>query len=141
MNEQELLAVLDMSEDEQVEFFYIKGYRQLVDTFPAGGLRIKFDDNNEIISVKHSQSKLRFDRKALADLAFRFRNEMETGQWPQLAEAYEIVRQHWCKVSWALRKRQGYNKKHISSSFFWLFHSKPIHWIIAALIAKGKKDE
>ena len=82
MNEQELLAVLDMSEEEQVEFFYIKGYRQLVDTFPAGGLRIKYNDSNEIISVKHSQSKLRFDRKALADLAFRLSGGKIAGKKP-----------------------------------------------------------
>jgi len=82
MTEQELLSVLDMSEEEQVEFFYIKGYRQLVDTFAAGGLRIKYNENNEIISVKHSQSKLRFDRRALADLAFRKNNGTIAGKTP-----------------------------------------------------------
>lgn len=139
MTEKELLSVLDMSEPEQVEFFYIKGYRQLVDTFPAGGLRIKYNDNKEIVSVKHSQSELRFDQRALADLAFRLRNELEMEQWPALAKAYECVRNKWCNDTWQQRHSIGLNKKHISSSLFWLFHAKPIHFIVAALIAKESK--
>jgi len=73
---------------------------------------------------------------SLADLAFRLRDEVSLGQWPALAKAYECVRNKWCNDTWTQRHEQGFNKKHISSSLFWLFHSRPIHWIVASLIAQ-----
>ena len=124
--QEKILAVLDMSEEEQVEFFYIKGYRQLVDTFPAGGLKVKYDKENNIISVKHSQSKLRFDRRALADLAFSKRNEamnFNKGAW------YDATKQVW---------RECHNYRVYRD--FWVDCSKPIHWTIAALLALLAKE-
>jgi hypothetical protein len=106
MTEQELLSVLDMSEDEQWEW-----------------------------CVKNAKSA----GESLADLAFRLRDELEMEQWPALAKAYECVRNKWCNDTWQQRHSMGLNKKHISSSLFWLFHAKPIHFIIAALIAKESK--
>jgi len=120
MNTEELLKVLDMSEEEQVEFFYIKGYRQLVDTFPAGGLKIKYNEKKEIISVKHSQSELRFDRRALADLAFRLRDEVKSK-----------VEFHHC-IAKVCKHLDPYI---INYAGYGLCTCKPIHWIIAALIA------
>lgn len=133
----DLLKVLDMSEEEQVEFFYIKGYRQLVDTFPVGGLRIKCNDSNEIISVKHSQSKLRFDKRALADLAFRLRDEVIVEQGTMA----------WFNALFDLNEYVGGSKKYTTPSMpfdedRWLcYYGKPIHWIIAALIAKDKEND
>ncbi len=128
MTNEELLKVFDMSEEEQVEFFYIKGYRQLVDTFPAGGLRIKYNKKKEIISVKHSQSKLRFDERALADLAFRLRDEAVKSNLADFHEAiYDIMMKVEGHANW-------------STAFWGECTAKPIHWIIASLIAKDKDN-
>ena len=139
MTEDQLLKVLDMSEEEQVEFFYIKGYRQLVDTFPAGGLRIKYNKNNEIISVKHSQSKLRFDRLTLADLAFRLRDEVKDlthkdPEWGDINSLYKAQKSIYEKITGEIAFVPQLAE-------WWVMEAKPIHWIISALIAKLPKCE
>ena len=132
----ELLAVLDLPEEEQVEFFYIKGYRHLVDTFPAGGLRIKYDEDNKIISVKHSQSKLRFDRRALADLAFRMRDEIckDSLTCDNYQKALRIIYRSFCK------SQEGTSKQNMIPYTLWLeSFIVPMERIIAALLAKQKE--
>ena len=124
MNEQELLAVLDMSEEEQQMIWLIKKEVMV-------GAVLQCKGGGELPCPSESN----------ADLAFRLREEMDMEQWPALAEAYECVRNKWCNDTWPQRHSMGLNKKHISSSLFWLFHSKPIHWIIAALIAKEIENE
>ena len=57
--------------------------------------------------------------ESLADLAFRLRDEVVFSRWQ---DGLEIVRNH-------------YRPSHITL-VAWALSAKPIHWIIAALIAK-----
>jgi hypothetical protein len=63
----------------------------------------------------------------LADLAFRLRDE-----------AVGYNRNRWID---ALRTVWKYSHNYRTSKQFWMIESKPIHWIIAALIAKPKDKE
>ena len=64
--------------------------------------------------------------ESLADLAFRLRDEAVNHQgW---GEAIKDVCDYW----------QGKNNTGITLSGFWIHRAKPIHWIIAALIALEK---
>lgn len=94
MTKDELLAVLDMSEDEQWEW-----------------------------CVKNVKEKT--IGESLADLAFRLRDEV-------VAECGDIV---WHK---AVVKICDYMR--MGTAWF-KNYAKPIHWIIAALIAKQKDKE
>lgn len=141
MTKDELLLVLDMSEEEQVEFFYIKGYRQLVDTFPAGGLRIKYNENKEIISVKHSQSKLRLDERALADLAFRLRDEAK-----EIKEIKDdvILSLPWLRACYLIVNGKLDSSANVNGgeeAEYEILKRNPIDIIIAALIAKDKEND
>ena len=103
MTKEQLLKVLDMSEDEQWE----QCYRHI----PEFG--------------QHEYS--------LADLAFRLRDKY-------LSIDYE--RATWM-VCCYVKKMQciyincGEEQLHaVVKDGWWIYHSKPIHWIIAALIAR-----
>jgi hypothetical protein len=93
MSKEERLKVLDMNEDEQVDWLW---------------------DRN---ILKPNES--------LADLAFRLRDEAVKKDWMY----WEIA---CCQVWQATPHKYNYNPGRFGS------RAKPIHWIIAALIAKEK---
>ena len=105
MTEQELLAVLDMSEDEQVFWFYRR-------------------PEEDLYRVVWIAPVARFKRYQLADLAFRLRDEIATkkSQYWQTAKS-KVAHKVWGTYH----------------DYTWDEEAKPIHWIIAALIAKGQK--
>jgi len=106
----DLLKVLDMSEDEQYYWvcqFHAK-YHFKISLFP---------DNHEEM------------RKELADLAFRLRDEAVAKNHADFHNAiYNIM-----------VKVEGDNKW--ATAFWGECLAKPIHWIIAALIAKEQDNE
>ncbi len=104
MTEHELLAVLDMSEDEQFKWLM---YNDIV--------------TNEY--VKCSRHLI------LADLAFRLRDEVCINRF-----SYGISK---------VQKHIGITEENLEISswecaYWGMILAKPIHWIIAALMAKGK---
>lgn len=102
----DLLKVLDMSEEEQIEWLIEKGITD-------GSLARSQVTNKKI--VKH------WIRIELADLAFRFRDEVESK-----------VEFHHC-----FAKVCKHIDPHIMNyAGYALCTAKPIHWIIAALMAK-----
>ena len=107
MTEQELLAVLDMSEDEQFKWLM---YNDIV--------------TNEY--VKCSRHLI------LADLAFRLRNEAKYEAWTDALATVSGYVQDKIAQAWNSEKED-------LDVFDWKYNAKPIHWIIAALIAKGKR--
>ena len=113
MAEQDLLAVLDMSEDEQrkwVHFTLYDYYRGYTDS--------------PLIQTEH----------ILADLAFRLRSEVIkiTDWWDACQLVYEYVAKE------EFDKDKGWKSE---TGIWFQDFAKPIHWIIAALIAKGKENE
>ena len=111
MNSDELLAVLDMTEEQQSKWVYAnKGQGEPCCAYSC--------------------------RECLAHIAFRLRDEVE---WGSLHAAMQRVWGYWCKKSWPSRKTAGETKQHVAWHRFWMHRSKPIHWIIAALIAKESK--
>ena len=106
----DLLKVLDMSEKEQYIWL-----------FGAGIIHHHPTNENQI--------------ESLADLSFRLRGEIAVShdiQWAY-AEVYN--------------KAGGYKLRpyetHDPTTIMWIWYAtraKPIHWIIAALIAKEKED-
>lgn len=105
----DLLKVLDMSEDEQITWFYRRHEKELHDIVWIAPVA-KFKDYR------------------LADLAFRLRDEVINykGWGPALCKVW---------VYW-----QDPNNIGITLEGFWIHRAKPIHFIIAALIAKEKED-
>ena len=97
MTEQELLAVLDMSEEKQ--YYWCAEYFK--DIF-AG---------------------------SLACLAFRLRDEADD---TRMHNAMYLVQQSMSKTS-STPQPEDY-----ATAFWGLYHAKPIHWVIASLIAKGE---
>jgi len=67
---------------------------------------------------------------SFADLAFRLRDEAITPRIPESRKAMNLV---WKTFD------QHKNWRWVSEDDFWLYYAKPIHWIIAALIAKETK--
>ena len=111
MTEQELLAVLDMSEDEQ-QIWLIKK-----EVMVGAVLQCK------------GGSELPCPSESLADLAFRLRDEVVAKSHADFHEAiYDIMVKVEGNDNWA-------------TAFWGECIAKPIHWIIAALIAKDKDDE
>ncbi len=119
MDKTDLLKVLDMSEDEQITWFYRRPEPEL----------------HNIVLVS---PKARFKEYRLADLAFRLRDEVRDKT--ELANAKEVVWGEWCRITWEQRKANGETKKHVRIHKFWLERSEPIHWIIAAIVAKGEQE-
>jgi hypothetical protein len=116
----DLLKVLDMSEDEQWDFFVShQGIQELCEH--------QLDNN----------CQKKFKRRVLADLAFRLRDEVIEQNLTMWQRAMDIVflktnEEHW---------KEEHQFTRWSAVIFWFSHkAKPIHWIIAALIAKGKAN-
>ena len=105
MTEQDLLKVLDMSEEKQDKWTYISGIRKHHPT-----------DENRI--------------ESLVDLAFRLRDEVfkEYGVLGGFHDGIYKVQEYLGEDAWA-------------TAFWGECIAKPIHWIIAALIAKEKEDD
>ncbi len=121
---EELLAVLDLPEDEQLGFLNnLRQNRQLTISFygfhcqPDGKFRMSD-----------------WNRGLLADLAFRPRDEavmLKSFQWTA-AEVYNKAHHFGLKES----------ETHAPTMMVWVWfatHAQPIHWIIASLIAKAQK--
>ena len=72
---------------------------------------------------KYSKYLARYPQSSLADLAFRLRDEAMSSS--NLRKALLDVHQ---KAEGPQNREQDYG--------FWFLRAKPIHWIIAALIAK-----
>lgn len=108
-----LLSVLNMPEANQWKFL---GEANLVSIITAGRYE-------QILRTEGSRQAKTMKRQILADLAFRMRDEAEKDY---LGLAIFDVFGH-LKPNW-------YAYKEI---FDWLLHeAQPIHWILAALIAK-----
>ncbi len=107
----DLLKVLDMSEDEQ-QIWLIKKEVMV-------GAVLQCKDGGELPCPSES----------FADLAFRLRDEVrrEKGNYD-----------HAVYIVFNYEKQ----KKKYENVFYWMAYiAQPIHWIIAALIAKEKEDE
>lgn len=103
----ELLAVLGVSEDEQWGFL-------------CSQKRIQEICGNQLDVFCQKKYK----RRVLADLAFRLRDETV------YLRKIEIVFEH-CEGK--IRNHRNPSQKYF---IWWIEQAKPIHWIIAALIAK-----
>jgi len=115
-----LLAVLDMTEVQQAVWLAKEGYISCPLTVKEFGS--KTDDWRWEIWGKKNIKNIKIQ---LADLAFRMRDEAvkELMCW----DAAKIeVWQYWCKKE----------SREIQLELFWIDWSRPIHWIIAALIAQ-----
>lgn len=98
MDIESLLAVLDMSEDEQWDWV--------------------FSQSAEILATGN---------ESLADLAFRLRSEVELYQWNcAIREIIEYLIPDFTEKE----KRR-----------WWIKEAKPIHWIIAGLIAQSEEKK
>jgi len=128
MKKDKLLAVLDMTEDEQRAWVCGNNLLQKHRTICNDDLIYDWEHRTE----------------SLADLAFRLRDEADNVNYERaihLVEFYERGKKrgwwnkdslaYWFKYEDALR----------TTIEEWLIHeTKPIHWIIANLIAKDAKD-
>ena len=121
MTEQELLAVLDMDEDFQWNFLITR------------------QDIQEMCQNQlDAWSESKYKRRVLADLAFRLRDEIIVNEQGRMA---------WFNALFDVNEYVGGSKKYTTPSMpfdedRWLcYYGKPIHFIIAALITKEKKDE
>ena len=110
-----LLKVLDISEDEQQMIWLIKK-----EVMVGAVLQCK------------GGSELPCPSESLADLAFRLRDEARKCSDEALAEAWAMIYHYDCPD-----KRNTDGDVYI----WWIWNAKPIHWIIAALIAKDKNNE
>ena len=70
---------------------------------------------------------------SLADLAFRLRDGVEYSTWTDALATVSIYVQDKAVQAWT-------PEKEALDMFDWKYNSKPIHWIIAALIAKQLKE-
>lgn len=116
MTKDQLLAVLDMTEDEQLQW--------LIDN--------KITDGSLAVSQVTGKIVPHWIRIELADLAFRLRDDADKIKYGQaiVVVQNELVR---------LGKLSIYHQKEIATNEYkWIFESKPIHWVIASLIAKAK---
>ncbi len=109
MTEKELLSVIKLSESNQGWWLY--------------------DNGRHMTATKNSTH----NRYRLAALAFKLKNASDM---ILLSEGMSKVWGYWCDLTWESRKREGETKKHVRYPRFWANRSEPIHWIIAALIAK-----
>ena len=114
MTEQKLLSVLDISKDEQqIKRLYELGYTEY------------------FVKLRCGRDGVTYECKtgSLADLAFRLRDEACKNHHADFHEAiYDIMIKVEGDDKWA-------------TAFWGECIAMPIHWIIAALIAKGKEDE
>ena len=113
----ELLKVLDLPEDDQLVFVNNLWQNRLIpdecDLLP--------DINGKITTSIHN-------RRVLADLAFRLRDKADD---TKMHNALYKIQQS--------REKCGVPTPQDYATAFWgLYHAKPIHWIIAVLIAQAK---
>lgn len=162
MTEQELLAVLDMSEDEQrikiAKCLSPKPFKHdwLYENAVGGLDNIATGEAWACRKCGHEEIYKRtpvptgqfipavLDKQtgdcgipdpiteSLADLAFRLRDEVENID-DMLSAIYKVQRR--LKKNNKESKLIGY-----AEAVWFAFYAKPIHWIIAALIAKGKSN-
>ena len=120
MNEQELLAVLDMDEDFQWNFLIAR------------------QDIQEMCQNQlDAWCESKYKRRVLADLAFQLRDEIGNGMmFDDLNRQFEVYKKVLGKRA---ENPQIPQQDHFA--VWWILHSKPIHWIIAALIAKEKAND
>jgi len=119
MTEEELLSVLDMSKDEQIVWTKQYCEKEKIDNTRI----IPHPDLGEDYEIEGS----------LADLAFRLRDEV--------VKDIDIPLEIWAS---ALRKvflTEFKSGSKITILSLFINCAKPIHWIIAALIAKEKEDD
>jgi len=113
----DLLKVLDISEDEQFEYLENTGIIDL----------------NKTCFYKDYGNTYTIDKKGtLADLSFRLRDKV--------VKNIDISLEVWAK---ALRKvflTEFKGGSEITMLSWYVNCAKPIHWVIAALIAKQSKD-
>lgn len=108
----DLLKVLDMSEEEQIEW--------VEDNCEMEGYECEMEGYEAPIS------KLFVITESFADFAFRLRNEAVENDHTAFHNSIYVVQHHLKQDDWA-------------TAFWGEVFAQPIHWIIAALIAKGKK--
>ncbi len=111
-----LLLVLDMSEEEQFKWLCDKGI--------TDGSLARSQVTHKIVT--------RWIRIEFADLAFRLRDEaIMLKEFPYIAaEVYNHAHDY--------KPNKGEIHAPITMMWIWFAtHAKPVHWIIASLIAKG----
>lgn len=147
---QELLAILDLPEDGQ--------YTELakrIQPKPWGHINSGSFTPNSCDREYCRKCRLLLDTRediesecpvpdgfpeSLAELAFKLRDEV-SHNWPLLSRALDIVWGRWCRTTWSERRNHGESKQHIRQRKFYLSRSKPVHWILAALIVKELEKE
>ena len=129
MTNEELLKVLDMSEDEQYNWLWKRAT-----TF---GFDLKWIDFTVPLSNPAYACSVKKDTiMHLADLAFRLRDEVIAEDDKSDIDCY------WCEASYEVylyvigEKNEMDTKEGLDTWFS--MRAKPIHWIIASLIAKNE---
>lgn len=131
----ELLKVLDLPKKELDE------NRAILQ--PQYEALYKYQKENEYFGLPHPDCTLGGDRTQmfLADLAFRLRDEILVNAHPQNPQPYRNykvgLQAVWDK-EFGGEHKQCFKPMELYQWFCW--RAKPIHWIIAALIAKEKPD-
>lgn len=116
----ELLAVLDMPEDEQWSWI------------TEGDKVIKFFPDDEIF--------IGDPQKYLADLAFRLRDEADcmSHWWDGVEAVYQKAQADFIEAHIRIAPEIA----ELNAALQWFTnHSQPIHWIVASLIAKELAKE
>jgi len=122
---EELLKVLDMLEDEQL--MWLKKHRE----------EYGIDNHPSSYPLKGFPRAARF---FLADLAFRLRDEAVKKDLVGYPTGYmECQRVVWIHVINPAQYDDIPSGK--GSGGWWMYCAKPIHWIIAALIAKEQLNK
>lgn len=114
----ELLAVLDLPEEEQWDWLY--SHRE--------EYGFELDWINRAVPSAYKQVMLATIRRSLADLAFKLRDEAVKENWGSWVYCVDTV--------FAYVKPKGYEGKDTNSLVWLATEGKPIHIIIAVLIAK-----
>lgn len=121
----ELLAVLDLPEEEQSVWLFDRFATSFMKKMQEVGDRLKWEENEWRSTKQDAMSN------QVADLAFRLRDEIGEGRMFDDLNCEEAVYKY--------RVKENYRPEMFTS--WWICHSKPIHWIIAALIAKELAKE
>jgi len=114
MSNEELLKVLDMS--EPIKALYELGYTEYF-------VRLRCGRDGTTCECKTG---------SLAGLAFRLRDEARKCSDEALVKAWAMVYHYDCPDA---RNTAG------DVYIWWLWNAKPIHWVIASLIAKGERNK
>lgn len=132
----DLLKVLDMSEDEQIRWVSVKFPAEHIHSLSVASA-MKITHPEQIMTRWNTPT----NRRILADLAFRLRDEAK-----DIKEIKDgvILSLPWLRACYLVvnGKLDSYaNVNGGEEAEYKILKREPIVWIIAALIAKGKDNE